>query len=138
MQDMHEAPECSGQRQACRCLAIGKAAPAGPDARGMGFPVEPVQQRAGPETESPATLQAALLPLGRKGSATGQGQPQERQPLHPKCRGHRQPCGSTKPTLTPALAGDPSSPPKASQQNKPGGLGGTSSENTNSRGVKAS
>lgn len=137
MQGMHEAPECSGQRQACRSLAIGKAAPAGPDARGMGFPVEPVHQHAGPETGSPATLQAAWLPLSRKGSAAGQGQPQERQPLHPKCGGHWQPCGSTKPTLTLALARDPSSPPKAPQQNKLGGLGG-SSEYTNSRGVKAS
>lgn len=47
MQGMHEAPECSGQKTGLQVPAIGKAAPAGPDARGMAG-----HQHAGPEPES--------------------------------------------------------------------------------------
>lgn len=132
-----------GRRQDCRCLAFGKAAPAGPDARGMGFPIEPGHQHAGPWTGSwsPAALQAALLVLrlfNRKSSAAGEGQPQEPPASSPKMLRTQAALWQHQPTLTLALAGGPSPPQKAPQQNKPGGLDGTSSEYTNYRGIKAS
>lgn len=58
------------RRQACRPLGTRKAAPAGPDATWMAFPIEPgQQQQAGPETGSAAALQAALLVLRQDCSA---------------------------------------------------------------------
>lgn len=126
------------RRQASRHLGTGKAAPAGPDATWMAFPIEPGQQQHAGQRQGvlqPCIAGAQTGLLSRKSSATGQGQPRNASLFTQNAEGTGSPVAAANPPSLLPWQESPHHP--CSQQNEPGGLDGTSGEYSDYRGVKA-